>query len=85
VQRRDFLKSAASVSAFTLVANTSAVAQRAASAGTDRALWVEVMRRLADPVLTNLANGTLKARMPVEQAPGAERRSVFGHSSWFLP
>ena len=34
------------------------------------------MRRLADPVLTNLANGTLKARMPVEQAAGADRRSV---------
>src|SRR6185503_1973993 len=37
---------------------------------------VAIMRRLADPVLTNLANGTLKARMPVEQAAGADRRSV---------
>ena len=35
-----------------------------------------MLRRLADPVLTNLAQGTLKARMPVEQAPGADRRSV---------
>ena len=34
------------------------------------------MRRLADPVLTNLANGTLKTRMPVEQAANADRRSV---------
>jgi hypothetical protein len=34
------------------------------------------MRRLADPVLANLANGTLKARMPIEQASGADRRSV---------
>ena len=34
------------------------------------------MRRLADPVLRNLAAGTLKARMPVEQAPKADRRSV---------
>jgi len=42
----------------------------------DRALWVTALRRIADPVLTNLANGTLKARMPVEQAPGADRRSV---------
>ena len=41
-----------------------------------RARWIGVMRRLADPVLNNLANGTLKARMPVEQAPGADRRSV---------
>ena len=37
------------------------------------------MRRLADPVLTNLANGTLKARMPVEQARG--RRPPVGHAS----
>jgi hypothetical protein len=42
----------------------------------DRDVWVDVMRRVADPVLTNLANGTLKARMPVEQAAGADRRSV---------
>ena len=34
------------------------------------------MRRLADPVLRNLAAGTLKARMPVEQAAGADRRNV---------
>ncbi len=38
--------------------------------------WVGVMTRLADPVLKNLANGTLKARMPVEQAPKADRRAV---------
>jgi hypothetical protein len=34
------------------------------------------MRRLADPVLKNLAAGTLKARMPVEQAAGANRQNV---------
>jgi hypothetical protein len=34
------------------------------------------MRRLADPVLRNLAAGTLKARMPVEQAARADRRQV---------
>jgi hypothetical protein len=34
------------------------------------------MRRLADPVLRNLAAGTLKARMPVEQAAGTDRRGV---------
>ncbi len=42
----------------------------------DRAYWVGVMTRLADPVLKNLANGTLKARMPVEQAAKADRRAV---------
>jgi len=34
------------------------------------------MRRLADPILNNLANGTLKARMPIEQASGADRAPV---------
>ena len=32
--------------------------------------------RIADPVLTNLAAGTLKRAMPVEQAAGADRRAV---------
>jgi hypothetical protein len=35
-----------------------------------------MMRRIADPVLTNLTSDTLKARMPVEQAAGANRRDV---------
>jgi hypothetical protein len=52
------------------------IEQRASSSGSDREYWIGVMRRLADPVLNNLANGTLKARMPVEQADGADRRSV---------
>jgi hypothetical protein len=31
---------------------------------------------VADPVLSNLARGTLRAKMPVEQADGADRRAV---------
>jgi hypothetical protein len=50
--------------------------QPASSAQSDRAYWLDVLRRVAAPVLTNLANGTLKARMPVEQAAGADRKSV---------
>jgi hypothetical protein len=41
----------------------------------DRRYWVTVLRRLTDPVLRNLADGTLKSRMPVEAADPA-RRSV---------
>jgi hypothetical protein len=37
---------------------------------------LSVLRRLADPVLNNLANETLKARMPVEEVAGANRRGV---------
>src|SRR5712691_8430886 len=59
-----------------MVTGPASADQRATSSQGDRDLWIAVMRRLADPVLTNLANGTLKARMPVEQAAGADRRSV---------
>lgn len=38
--------------------------------------WLAHLQRIADPVLTNLASGTLKARMPVEEAAGANRRGV---------
>ena len=59
-----------------MVKGSASADQRAASSLGDRDFWIAVMRRLADPVLTNLANGTLKARLPVEQAAGADRRSV---------
>jgi hypothetical protein len=32
----------------------------------DRKIWLDYLEKLADPVLTNLANDTLKANMPVE-------------------
>jgi hypothetical protein len=73
VERRDFLKTTTGA----LPAWTAATQQpRATPAATERDSWIALLRRLADPVLTNLANGTLKARMPVEQASGADRRSV---------
>ena len=72
--RRDFLETAAGV---VLSARAGpARADTGPTGVTDREYWVGVARRLADPVLTNLANGTLKARMPVEQAPGANRAGV---------
>ena len=42
----------------------------------ERDAWTERARRLADPVLRHLAAGTLRARMPVEQAAGADRRAL---------
>lgn len=81
MDRRDFLKAASAASAWPLdAAGATPIArsaeQGAAATPNDRDAWIAVMRRLADPVLTHLANGTLKARMPIEQAPGADRRSV---------
>src|SRR5215831_14726657 len=43
---------------------------------TDRSYWVRTMGRIAEPVLVNLAAGTLKRNMPVECVTGnvADRR-----------
>jgi len=72
MKRRDFLKTAGAASAWPGTAD----AQGPNAAASNRDAWIAIVRRLADPVLTNLANGTLKARMPVEQAAGTDRRSV---------
>ena len=75
MNRREFLAAASAVGVAPAIAGRSGLEQSPA-ASTDRAYWVGVMTRLADPVLKNLANGTLKARMPVEQAAKADRRAV---------
>jgi hypothetical protein len=36
----------------------------------DRAYWIEVMKRVSDPVLESLSKEQLRARMPVEAAAG---------------
>jgi hypothetical protein len=77
MNRRDFLKTASAATA--LPSARSAIELRQASrpsAVDDRAIWIGLLRKLADPILTNLANGTLKTRMPVEQAAGANRQNV---------
>jgi hypothetical protein len=75
MHRRDFLRSAG-VAGAAAVLPVSASAQSPAPPAADRAAWVAIMRRLADPVLSHAANGTLKLAMPVEQASGADRRAV---------
>jgi len=63
------------------MAGLSAAAQAApaapqATAENDREYWVRLLHRLGEPVLVNLARGTLKREMPVECLTGdeAERR-----------
>ena len=41
----------------------------------DRAFWVETLTRIADPVLINLSNGTLKQNMPYESLGNRHRFS----------
>ena len=75
MDRREFLTTMGTGSAAVFAGSASAN-QGGVSSANDREVWISTLRRLADPVLTNLANGSLKTRMPVEQAPGADRRSV---------
>ncbi|MGH9161116.1 MAG: DUF2264 domain-containing protein [Vicinamibacteraceae bacterium] len=51
-----------------------------ASGAADRKGWITLLTRMADPVLTNLAEGRLKERMPVEAArETAVKRRAFTH------
>jgi hypothetical protein len=75
MNRRQFLAAAGATTVVSRSRERSSAAQTPSPAA-DRAYWVGVLRKLADPVLNNLANGTLKARMPVEQAAGADRKNV---------
>jgi hypothetical protein len=76
VNRREFLKSAGAAGVAPLVAGETSGDQSAGAAADDREYSIGVLRRIADPVLRNLAGGTLRVRMPIEQAAGADRRSV---------
>ncbi len=84
MDRREFFRTAGASSALAILpgpasASEGAAApadQRAPAAQGDREVWTAALRRIADPVLTNLAKGTLKARMPVEQAAGSKRQTV---------
>jgi hypothetical protein len=56
------------------------VTSRQGSSGSDRQYWVEVLRRIANPVLDACRQGELKKRMPVETGTGdAVDRRQFSH------
>src|SRR4051794_4403867 len=76
MHRREFLKAAGAGTVIPSVHLDTRSGQTTPGPQDDRTIWVGLMRRLADPVLENLAAGTLKARMPVEQATGANRKNV---------
>ena len=76
MHRREFLLAASAASVPASLRAAPSVGQSSTPSETDRTVWLDVLRRLADPVLTNLANETLKARMPVEEVAGANRRGV---------
>lgn len=45
----------------------------------DRAAWWRLLVRIVDPVFTHLAAHTLRARMPVQNAPGGPDRTASTH------
>jgi hypothetical protein len=63
-------------------AGAAMLAPRAGFAGSQQApaagrnAWIARARKLTEPVLTHLAAGTLRARMPVEQAANTDRTRV---------
>jgi hypothetical protein len=74
--RRDLLKGMALL--------TAAPAEPQERAESDREYSVRLLTRLAEPVLTNLARGTLRRNMPVECSPGNEAdRRKYSHLEAF--
>src|SRR3989337_2837532 len=73
MNRRELLQSVGAV--LVVPAESVLEAARQSPAGA-REAWIGLLRRLTDPVLTNLAAETLRLRMPVEQAAKADRRAV---------
>ena len=79
MNRRDFLKRAGAAGAASSIPTAIGAGRASQPNGeplSDRERWIAIMRRVADPVLHHAASGRLKAAMPVEQAHGADRRSV---------
>jgi hypothetical protein len=69
--RRNFLKGLSLIGAGGLLAPVETLAQRKNSVVSDREYWVQMLTRIADPVLTALSENKLKERMPVESFPGS--------------
>lgn len=75
MNRRRFFASTLGAAAAGGVRVVAAAGRQPARAAT-RDRWVAWLRRVSEPVLVNLAGGTLRARMPVEEAAGARRAGV---------
>ena len=76
MKRRDFFRTTTVGGMLGALRTTSPAPAAASKAPNDRERWLAILSRVADPVLTHLASGTLKTSMPVEEADGAGRRPV---------
>ena len=76
MDRRKFLQTGASLGAMSVLRSSAESSAPAPAEKNDREYWIQVLTRIADPVLVALSERKLKQVMPVE-APhgnGAERR-----------
>jgi len=76
-KRRDFLRTLALTGIGSSVGHHPVVGRQKTTGPDDRDYWLSVLKRLADPVLLNLAHQRLKEKMPVESLAGiaADRRN----------
>jgi len=81
--RREFLKGALALGAVPGVVGAAGLAkssQGATTGASDREYWLQVVKKVSDPVLEALSSGQLRAKMPVEAGPGlSEARSKSTH------
>lgn len=79
-KRRDFLLSIAATGVAGSIASSGTACQNGTTGSDDRVYWVEVLKRLADPVLGNLARKSLREKMPVESRADSEaERRTYSH------
>lgn len=72
MDRRSFLQKGLALGAAASLDSPTLSAAPEAAAGADREYWIASLRRIADPVLQSLAEGKLRARMPVETGPNGD-------------
>ena len=83
MKRRDFLKTSATIGVTSGVAAAAGSASVFAadavtpmqSAAGDRKLWTDTLVKIAQPVLSNLAAGTLQRNWPMEYSPTWDGRN----------
>jgi hypothetical protein len=78
--RRSFLKSAIALGAAPALSSAGQQVPHPAAIMDDRTYWIEIVRRVSQPLLEAVSRTQLHATMPVEAAPGLEedrRKSTY--------
>lgn len=80
MERRKFLGSVSgavmlsAITPFGMVASDTKLTPPLPVSGNDRDLWVHIIYKMADPIFSNLAKGTLRKNMLVEKSPFYDSR-----------